>query len=89
MKLLCIDGRDKDNCIKRGLIKPLVEGEIYTLRGTTDTDGRLGYLLVEIINRCNVRGYPGMEASYAPKRFIPLSDIDETISLTKEEPAFV
>lgn len=76
-KVICIDAGNRVWCIIHGM-KPLDEGVIYTIRGEEVYGRGVGYLFEEIINPCTITDAPGKEPGYAKRRFIPLSEIDET-----------
>jgi hypothetical protein len=76
-KVLCIDA-DWPSGIPFGAMLPLIEGATYTIRGINKYPGGDGYLLEEIKNEYNIRYHPELEPGYAPRRFVLLSDKDET-----------
>ncbi len=71
-KVLCID--DKPRILP---FKVLTENKVYTVIGNVkDMYGEVGYLLLEV-------KHPIPEIGFLPRRFIPISNIDET-ELIKE-----
>ncbi len=80
IRVLCIDGKFDPKVFEYCTNVP-VEGEHYTLRySRKEPNGRLGYLLVEIINPVYQSPHWGMEMiepSFNSKRFITLTDISE------------
>lgn len=86
-KVICIDAGNTQLCRDYGM-KPLIEGETYTVRAEVVQPRGAGYLLEEIQNDFNVshngKWLPGVEPSYSVKRFIETSTIDETEMITNE-----
>lgn len=69
MKVICIDNKFGIGS-RREVLTELIEGTVYTVKEETEECGYLGYHLVEVDSF--------LRKGYLQKRFIPVSEIDET-----------
>lgn len=82
-RVVCVDGRESNSCYNHRPSRGVVEGETYTIRAVQDhgiIKGGLGVLLNEITSNI---APSGLEYSWAPERFRPVSTIDTTATVAQ------
>ena len=73
--VVCIDASDIPKQVKQ-----LVEGKKYFVRGIEKYGKGYGYLLKGIDNsHIGVRNHPNLEPGYGVWRFIPCSEVEQTV----------